>query len=38
MIVTILIGLLALAGAAASVHAIRTDGYGRIRTDPTRLP
>ena len=34
----IALGILSLIGILATVWLIRTDGYGRIPTDPRRLP
>jgi len=34
----IALGLLSLAGIIGTVWLMRTDGYGRIPTDPTRIP
>lgn len=34
----IALGILSLAGVVGTAWLIRTDGYGRIPTDPTRTP
>ncbi|MEZ3157750.1 hypothetical protein AB1K56_12560 [Microbacterium sp. BWR-S6Y] len=34
----IALGFLSLAGIIGTVWLMRTDGYGRIPTDPTRIP
>lgn len=38
MMILILVTALGLLGVAATVHEVRVDGYGRVRTDPSRLP
>ncbi|MER7797068.1 hypothetical protein [Microbacterium sp. NPDC096154] len=38
MIILILLTVLGALGIAATVREVRLDGYGRVRTDPRRLP
>lgn len=38
MIILILVAALGAVGIAATVREVRVDGYGRVPTDPRRLP
>jgi hypothetical protein len=38
MILLILLAILAVAAVVATVHEVHVDGYGRVRTDRSRLP
>ncbi|WP_345751649.1 hypothetical protein [Microbacterium rhizophilus] len=37
MIILILLAILSVVAIAATAHEVRVDGYGRVRTDRSRL-
>ncbi|WP_309067728.1 hypothetical protein [Microbacterium sp.] len=38
MLILILFAILSIAAIAATLHEVRIDGYGRVRTDALRVP